>query len=38
MVFKITAKTTDEEKVRIAQILREAGAVEVKERTMERHY
>jgi len=38
MVFKITSKTTDEEKNKIIQVLKDAGAVEVKERTMEHHY
>ncbi len=38
MVFKINAQTSLDEKNRIAQVLTEAGAVEVKERTMERHY
>ncbi|HUM45581.1 MAG TPA: DUF3341 domain-containing protein [Chitinophagales bacterium] len=38
MVFKITDKTTQEEKDRISQVLRESGAVEVKERAMEKHY
>ena len=38
MVFKITDKTTQEEKDNISRLLREAGAVEVKERVMERHY
>lgn len=38
MVFKITSTTSPEEKNRIAKILTEAGAVEVKERQMEKHY
>ncbi|MBX7108383.1 MAG: DUF3341 domain-containing protein [Chitinophagales bacterium] len=38
MVFKITDQTTQEEKDRISKILRESGAVEVKEREMEKHY
>jgi hypothetical protein len=38
MVFKITERTTVEEKNRITQLLREAGAVEVNEREMKRHY
>jgi len=38
MVFKINANTTQMEKERITQLLTEAGAVEVKERTMELHY
>ncbi|MGB3073699.1 MAG: DUF3341 domain-containing protein [Chitinophagales bacterium] len=38
MVFKITDQTTKEEKDRISQLLRESGAVEVKEREMEKHY
>lgn len=38
MVFKITDKTTQEEKDKITQLLKEAGAVEVKEREMEKHY
>ena len=38
MVFKITDKTTQEEKDRITQLLRDAGAIEVKEREMKQHY
>ncbi len=38
MVFKITSKTSEEEKERIRRVLLEAGAVEVKERVMEKHY
>jgi hypothetical protein len=38
MVFKITEKTSSEEKGKIERVLREAGAVEVKERVMEKHY
>jgi len=38
MVFRITDQTTQEQKDKIAQVLREAGAVEVKEREMKYHY
>ena len=38
MVFKINEKTSQDEKNNIAKVLTEAGAVEVKERTMEKHY
>src|SRR4030095_8171853 len=38
MVFKITNQTTPEEIDRLTQILRETGAIEVKERVMEQHY
>lgn len=38
MVFKINERTSQDEKNRIAQVLTESGAVEVKERTMEKHY
>ena len=38
MVFKIKENTTEDEKNHIAKVLTEAGAVEVKERTMEKHY
>jgi hypothetical protein len=38
MVFKITDKMTGEEKDKIASLLKEAGAVEVKEREMAKHY
>lgn len=38
MVFKITDQTTQEEKDHISKVLRESGAVEVKEREMQKHY
>lgn len=38
MVFKITSHTTQQEKDKISNILREAGAVEVKERSLKYHY
>lgn len=38
MIFKITNKTTQEEKDRITQVLKEAGAVEVRERELKHHY
>ena len=38
MVFKITDNITQDEKNRMTQVLKDAGAVEVKERTMEKHY
>lgn len=38
IVFRITDKTTQDEKERISRLLREAGAVEIKEREMEKHY
>lgn len=38
MVFKITDKTTQEEKDQISQLLRETGAIEIKEREMANHY
>jgi hypothetical protein len=38
MVFKITGTTSQDEKNRITQVLTEAGAVEVKEKQMEKHY
>ncbi|MEO5673879.1 MAG: DUF3341 domain-containing protein [Chitinophagales bacterium] len=38
MVFKINEQTSQDEKNKIAQVLTEAGAVEVRERVLERHY
>lgn len=38
MVFKINEHTSQDEKNRISHVLTESGAVEVKERTMAKHY
>ena len=38
MVFKITDQTTQEEKDKISRLLKDTGAVEVREREMSKHY
>lgn len=38
IVFKLTDRTTRQEKDRIENILREAGAIEIKERDLKYHY
>lgn len=38
MVFKLSDQTSPEERSRMEQLLREAGAVEIKERILTRHY
>ncbi len=38
MVFKINSTTSQDEKNRITQVLKEAGAVEVRERELKKHY